>query len=154
MNAKSVFGVISLALSLSLASCEVPSEDEVFHPIGIDAQGIELTEMPSNAFILTEEVCPEGMEFSLQGNDKYADLAYVNSVEVNGSFGQAIENGEEPYYVYFVGEWGEVFNSVETNPVTMKFCIKPNGTGKDRMFFVEIGSGYWVRSLQLVQPTQ
>lgn len=131
-----------------LAAC---NEDETFHPLKIEATGIDLLQDESSEFQLLGEIGSETTEFTLQGSDEYSDFASVTRVTVDN-----VEYEVEPNPLYndastFKGDWGEITNSSATKPFKMYFNINANTSDKERVFNILIGYGYWYRNLRIVQ---
>lgn len=139
--------------AMSLAGCQ--DEDEKFHAIDIASTGIELAEVPGDPFTLTGHLPAEGATFTLQGQGKYADIAAVDAVQVDGQYCEPAADGwNESTPPPFRGEWGEVVNASDTRPCTMRFAIAPNESGSVRNFVFTVGFGYWLRYIALEQQSR
>ena len=152
MKRKILFRAILLFLcAFNFVSCN--DEDETFHPLNFNSKGIDWVENPSNPFILTSRISADGAVFSLQGSDKYSDMAYVSEAIVDDVIYKPVENDLFNDTSSYQEEWGEIINSSATRPFTMTFKIAPNKSEKERIFKITIGYGYWYRNLEIIQSS-
>lgn len=148
MKTKLLMFSITLVVSI-LASCK--DEDETFHPIDLNTTGIDLVQDTNNQFKLSGEINPEGTLFTLQGTGEYANMAYVTEVTIDNVKYEIKENPNYDSSATFEGDWGKIVNSSAVYPCKMHFEIKPNDSDKERVFYVQIGYGYWYRTIIIKQ---
>lgn len=150
MKTNNLLAILTIIIcTIIFVSCG--NEDETFHPLKLEADGIDLVQDKSDQYKLLGKISASDTEFSLQGTDKYSDMAYVTEVTIDGIRYEIENNHEFNDKGIFKGDWGQIVNSSATRPFTMYFQIKSNTSDKERMFHIVVGYGYWYRNIDIVQ---
>lgn len=146
--------IIYLFIFMMFLSCK--NEEEVFHSLEFDTEGIELIHNDrTGAF---ESIIPaNGCIFTITGKGKYSNFVYVSSIKINGiSQGESgIEsdlsspNPDAPLILN--KEWGKVEYLSYLPPYIIEFKIEPNNEDTPRNIEIQLGYGYWCAHINLTQ---
>lgn len=156
MRTKELFGITMLFLYVfCFIGCS--NEDEVFHSLSMDVDGIELTKEKKSE-IYWGGAPADRMKFTITGKGKYADLTYITSVCIDGvSQIQKNDQGKrEPVDEYSVweGEWGYIKYQTKLPPYCMQFELAPNTSDKKRFYEFQLGYGYWHAIVKIIQKSR
>lgn len=145
--------IVGILCASLLYSCD--NEEEVFHSLDIDVQGIELRKDKNSVYL--SDISPSEIEFTITGKGKYADMIYVTSVIIDGVPQEKkgdVDKDEPPFldvYPILEGEWGRIHYKTKEPPYVMQFLLKANNSEKPRVFEFQLGYGYWCEILRITQ---
>lgn len=135
-----------LLFCMILLSCK--NEEEEFHPLQFDAQGIDLSYNETSG-VLESEIPAEGSVFTLTGKGKYSELVKINSIEIDG-IPQLVEGAENSHSI-LCGEWGEIEYLTNTAPCKIEFRINPNDNDTPKNIDIQIEYRHCTYHLNLKQ---
>lgn len=140
-----------------LLSCK--NEEELFHSLQFDTEGIELT-YNSQSGTLDGTIPANGSSFTISGKGDFSEFVYVSSIKING-IPVNVEgiNGDFPrpqhgFLLILNGEWGKVEYLKDTIPYAIELRISPNNRDTPRCIDIQLGHGYWCSHINLYQDAQ
>lgn len=157
---KNIFINFALVLIiLGITSC-TGNEEEVFHTLQFDVDGISLSHNTQNGTF--DGVLPsDGAVFTITGKGEFDECVYVSSIFIYGIPQEAEGIGWEWYPPHahlgnrtIRGEWGEIKYLTTIPPYTIELKINPNKENHVREIDIQLGYGYWISHILLKQTAK
>lgn len=146
---------VCILICMMLLSCK-SYEEEVFHALKFNANGIELVHSASTG-AYEGTIPPTGCTFTLTGKSDFSQFVYITSIQIS----DITQNGKEIYgdlkpphlgaSSILSGEWGEIEYLNDCPPYTIEFRISPNCGYVPRSIAIQLGYGYWISNINLNQ---
>lgn len=141
--------IVWILACVFFVSCK--NEDETFHALQFDVDGIELVHSRLTG-AYEGEISPEGCVFTLIGKGDFNQFAYITSIFIIDKRQNTIEEYRDLRpNASLSGEWGSIEYLTELSPYAMEIRISPNYGDSPRDIDIQLGYGYWISIINLNQ---